>query len=144
MTVAYSDTFPVAGGCHCNRLSLYNIFRLEVEISKNISSKLCLLFLFAGPCVCGRIACTFIAPPPRLVCFVKISLICSPSPNLEQRIRELHKLRGIFNLKFPQALAPSFHHIYLSNWARLKALVILFKWVYGSPDCYGKWLIGSS
>ena len=23
VTVAYSDTFPVAGGCHCNRLALY-------------------------------------------------------------------------------------------------------------------------
>ena len=30
VTVAYSDTFPVAGGCHCKRLALYlflpNIF----------------------------------------------------------------------------------------------------------------------
>ena len=24
MTVAYSDTFPAAGGCHCNRLALYS------------------------------------------------------------------------------------------------------------------------
>ena len=31
MTVAYSDTFPVAGGCHCNRLDLYNIFQ-EIDI----------------------------------------------------------------------------------------------------------------
>ena len=23
MTVAYSDTFPVAGGCHCKQLALY-------------------------------------------------------------------------------------------------------------------------
>ena len=24
VTVAYSDTFPVARGCHCNRLDLYH------------------------------------------------------------------------------------------------------------------------
>ena len=24
VTVAYSDTFPIAGGCHCNRLDLYS------------------------------------------------------------------------------------------------------------------------
>ena len=25
VTVVYSDTFPVAGGCHCNRLDLYQV-----------------------------------------------------------------------------------------------------------------------
>ena len=50
---------------------------------------------------------------------------------MEYRISVQH-YKGIFNLKFPQALAPSFHHIYPSNWARLKAVVILFKWVYGN------------
>ena len=29
MTVAYSDTFAVARGCHCNRLALYLINETE-------------------------------------------------------------------------------------------------------------------
>ena len=29
VTVAYSDTFPVAGGCHCNRLGLYHSRTLD-------------------------------------------------------------------------------------------------------------------
>ena len=33
VTVAYSDTFPVSGGCHCNRLTLYYLFSVWLHIS---------------------------------------------------------------------------------------------------------------
>ena len=29
VTVAYSDTFPVSRGCHCNQLNLYNILSFD-------------------------------------------------------------------------------------------------------------------
>ena len=35
MTVAYSDTFPVAGGCHCNRLDLYYVLILKFVTGQN-------------------------------------------------------------------------------------------------------------
>ena len=47
---------------------------------------------------------------------------------------------GIFIEKFPQPLALSFHQIYSSKWGHLKALCILFKWVYGSMISNKRWL----
>ena len=43
---------------------------------------------------------------------------------------EAKQYEGIFIEKFPHALALSVHQIYLSKWGHLKALCILFKWVY--------------